>query len=389
MMPSTTFFARPGSGARAHSDETAQRKARSDGRLTEALALLSPDERKKVVDGIIPAVLTELKKTPAPAAPGQPPPVDTSFPFKDAAFAMLTYDKAILIADDQSRKAVTDALIDWSVHDFDRRLDNTAQMFGMEQSCARSGPAVKGSRRSSPSTRRSSIGSPAWCPSWVPATKEAASTKLVELAKYTTSQTWVDKTKPAVEEATAPPRSARRQRNSPPKSPNTRTKRWSRCFASIKKVGTRPAVDLLPGFRGGQKPKRKRRQAAVAALEGRLDRNNAGTSKRSCSRRGGRHARQRARSRFPAVGEMPREQVIGKLFGLFGAKRWKCDGPRQGGSAHVDDHPVGRVHKPPSVRAGPRFRHDRAAFVRAGHRPDEAEGQQVAARRGPSLLERR
>src|SRR5258708_13318812 len=59
--------------------------------------------------------------------------------------AILTYGKAVIVSDDAARKQITDALISWSQHDFERRLDNTSQMFGMEQMMRTIGaPAVKG-----------------------------------------------------------------------------------------------------------------------------------------------------------------------------------------------------------------------------------------------------
>ena len=115
------------------------------GRLTEALALLSPDERKKLTDGVVPAVVAEMKKPVSAPQPGSRLLSIPSYPYKNAAFAMLSYDKAVLIADDRTRKTVTDALVEWSLQDFDHRLDNTAQMFGMEQVMRAIGaPAVKG-----------------------------------------------------------------------------------------------------------------------------------------------------------------------------------------------------------------------------------------------------
>ena len=117
---------------------------------------------------------------------------------------MLTYDKAVLVADDAARKQLTDALIDWSQHDFDHRLTNSTQMFGYEQMMRAIGaPAVKPlpaliTQRFDEfrSHRVAGIAELGDQP-----TKEATAAKLVDLAKYTGSQPWIDKTKPLVEEA--------------------------------------------------------------------------------------------------------------------------------------------------------------------------------------------
>src|SRR5262245_38159917 len=80
-------------------------------RLVESLALLAPDDRKKIIDGMVPTLVGEMNKPPPTAPAGQAVPPDPSYAYKDAAMAMLTYDKAVLVSDDNARKQVTDALI--------------------------------------------------------------------------------------------------------------------------------------------------------------------------------------------------------------------------------------------------------------------------------------
>jgi len=172
-------------------------------RLVESLALLPPDDRKKIIDGMLPQLIAEMSKPPPTAPPGQAVPPDPSYAYKDAAMAILTYDKAVLVSDDNARKQLVDALISWSQHDFDRRLDNTTQMFGMEQMMRALGPsAVKGlaSLITLDSTKYDRIASMV-AEQGDQATKEATAAKLVDLAKFTASQAWIDKNKPAVEEA--------------------------------------------------------------------------------------------------------------------------------------------------------------------------------------------
>ena len=45
------------------------------------------------------------------AAPGQPVPADPSYAYKDAAMAMLTYDKAVIVSDDGVRKQAYDVFM--------------------------------------------------------------------------------------------------------------------------------------------------------------------------------------------------------------------------------------------------------------------------------------
>ena len=152
--------------------------------------------------------------------------------------AMLTYDKAVLVADDAARKQLTDALIDWSQHDFEHRLDQLARRCsGYEQMMRAIGaPAVKPlpALITPDSTKFDRIASLVSELGDQP-TKEATASKLVELAKYTGSQAWIDKTKALVEEAnkaskiTATPaqlqaaaRAVPKKRRSPRSSPPSR-----------------------------------------------------------------------------------------------------------------------------------------------------------------------
>ena len=71
---------------------------------------------------------------------GQPAPIDSSFAYKDAAIAILTYEKAVLVTDDSSRKAAhrrADRLVATRLRP---SLGDAAQMFGMEQMMRSIGP---------------------------------------------------------------------------------------------------------------------------------------------------------------------------------------------------------------------------------------------------------
>lgn len=295
--------------------------------LVDALSTLSPDERKPLVAGMAPSLISEIKKAPPPTVPNQPPPVDTSYPYKDAVVALLTYDRAVLVSDDAQRKALTDALIDWSQHDFEHRLDNSTQMFGIEQMMRAIGaPAVRGlpSLITADSTKIDRIASLV-SELGDDATKTAAAMKLVEVAQYTSSQAWVDKTRPSIEEA---------NRASGQKDVSAarlaiqiaqyQDETLTRIFAALKKVGTRPAVDYCLSFAADKTQPEKRRQAALAALEGRIDKNNPKDIERVLELATSDDTPDGVRDlAFQRVGEMPREQVIGKLYALFNRGKWK------------------------------------------------------------------
>jgi hypothetical protein len=244
-------------------------------RLVDCLAQLSPEERKKLIDAMLPEILKQMKAPPPTAPAGQPVPPDQSYAYKDAAMAMLTYDKAVLVSDEASRKQLTEALIDWSQHDFEHRLDNTTQMFGLEQMMRTVGaPAVKGLPALINENAKYDRIASLVAELGEQQTKQATAAKLVDLAKSTGSQAWLDKTKPQIEEA-----NKASKLNPTPEQLKKQLEQYqeealTKIFASIKKVGTKPAIDYCISVASDKTLSEKRRQAALAAIEGRLDRNS-------------------------------------------------------------------------------------------------------------------
>jgi hypothetical protein len=295
-------------------------------RMVESLASLAPDERKKVIDGMIPTMVAQMKQAVPTAAAGQPAPADPSYPYKDAAIALLTYDKAVLVSDDGARKQLTDALIDWSQHDFDRRLTNSTQMFGMEQMMRSIGaPAVK------PLPALITLDSVNYdrIASLVAelgdqATKEACATKLVELAKFTGSQAWIDKNRAITEQANKESKLTVTPAQLQAQVTQYQEESLNKVFAAIKKIGTRPAVDYCLSVAMDKSQPEKRRQAALAALEGRLDRNNPSDVDKVLALAGAEDTPDSVKDlAFQRVGEMPRDVVVGRLYPMFATKKWK------------------------------------------------------------------
>jgi len=240
--------------------------------------------------------------------------------------ALLTYDKAILVADDKARKQLTDAMIDWSQHDFERRVDNSTQMFGMEQMMRSIGASgVKGlpALITPDSTKFDRIAAMV-AELGDQQTKEAGAQKLVELAKYTASQTWMDKTKPSLEEANKASKIVTNPQQFQAQLTQYQDEALNKVFAAIKRIGTRPAVDYCLTIASDKSQGEKRRQAALAALEGRLDRSVPGDVEKILAIASADDCPDSVRDlAFQRIGEMPREQVIGKLYSMFGAKKWK------------------------------------------------------------------
>ena len=294
--------------------------------LTDALGSLSPDERKKIVGGMVPTLQAEMKKAPPAAQAGATAAPDPSIPFKDAAFAILTYDKATLVADEGDRAKVSEALASWCTSDFERRIDNSSQMYGVEQvmrslgaGAAKALPALitlDSQKFDRVASLVAEVGDPA--------TKDAAAQKLVDLAKFTASQAWLDKMKPVIEQADRDAKATVTAAQLQTQLAQYQDDALTKVFASIKKVGGRPAIEYCLVFAADKAQNEKRRQAAVAALEGRLDRSNPADVQRILALAAADDTPDSVRDlAFQRVGEMPREQVVGKLFDLFAAKKWK------------------------------------------------------------------
>jgi len=156
------------------------------------------------------------------------------------------------------------------------------------------------------------------------ATKEATAAKLVDLAKFTASQAWIDKNKPAVEEANKASKINPTPDQLKAQLTQYQDEALTKAFAAIKKVGTRPAVDYCLSVATDKTQSEKRRQAALAALEGRLDRNRPGDVDKVLALASADDTPDSVRDlAFQRVGEMSRDQVVGKLYPLFTSKKWK------------------------------------------------------------------
>ena len=175
------------------------------GIMVDALAGISPETRQVIVASLVPDIIAELKKPPPVAQANQASPPDPSFPYKDAAYAMLTSDKTVIIADEALKQQLKTALIDWSIADFEHRLDNRSQAFGMEQLLRYIGaPAVAGlpklmtrdaKRLDQMATLVAELGDQK--------TKEAASAQLVAIAQYVMSDEWTKIKEPELKAANA------------------------------------------------------------------------------------------------------------------------------------------------------------------------------------------
>lgn len=302
--------------------------------LVTALAELPPAEREEIIRRLIPLLIEEITRPVPQAQAGQPAPKDPSFPFKDAAFALLTHETA-LISQEADRRRLKEALAAWCVADFNQRVDESSQMFGVEQ-------VLKHLKEDGvrplptllvPEAKKIPLLAKLVADLGDAPTKIAASERLVAIAREVSSDAWKQKKAPAVQKAneeaglkkvTADQFQAQLDAY--------QDEELNRVFGAMKSVGQLPSVEYLLEFAANEKEVSKRRALALAALETNIVSCQPG----SCDQRTLGHidtvlkiaraqdtpddVRDQAMRR---LGEMPRKLIIDKLYELMTHEKWK------------------------------------------------------------------
>jgi len=296
-------------------------------RMIEAMAQLSPEARRMMVAGMVPTLVDEMGKPPPVAAAGGQIPPDLSLPYKDAAFALLSHDKTVLVADEEQKQKISGALINWIVADFEHRYDNASQMYGVEQVVRFLGaPAARPlPKLITTDSRKISDLAKLISENGDQAAKEEASVKLVEVAKNTVDQAWIDKLRPILEEANRAQKLAPTPDQFKAQLEKAQDEQLERVFGAMRKVGGRAVVEYCIEFAGNAKQSEDRRVRALAAIEGNFDHKNVKDSERILVLAAADETPDKVRDlAFMRVGEMPRDKVIGKLYEIFtSAKRWQ------------------------------------------------------------------
>jgi hypothetical protein len=312
---------KPRAGRRVGIIGTPQREG-----MVDTLAQVSPEARQNIVAALVPAIIAELKKPPPVAQAGQPSPPDASYPYKDAAYAMLTLDRTVIIADEAMKQTLRQALIEWAMADFEHRLENRTQIFGMEQLLRYLGPesVIALPKLMTREARKLDQMAALIQELGDPKTKDLGSAALVAIAKYVTSEDWTKNKKPELQAANAASKLEPTEAQFKAQLSQYQDEDLFRVFASMKRVGGRPCIDFLLTFAAQKDQGEKRRQAALAALEGRLDRANPDDTKRIVEIASQPDAPDVVLDQaFRRIGEMPRDQVVGELYKLFRSEKWK------------------------------------------------------------------
>ena len=296
------------------------------GVMVEALGQVSAQSRQAIIASLVPALIAELAKSPPAAQAGQASPPDGSFPFKDAAYAIMTQKEPALIGDETLKQSLKVALIDWAMADFEHRSENRTQSYGMEQLLRlfQSEAVVKLPQLMTRDAKRLDQMASLVSELGDAKTKEAGSKALVAIAKYVVSDEWTKAKKPELQAANAASKLEPTEKQFQAQLVQYQDEELFRVFGSMKKIGGRPAVDFLLNFSAKKDQSEKRRQGALAALEGRLDKSNADDIKtilEIASQDGAPDGV--LDNAFRRIGELPREVVAAKLFELFKTDKWK------------------------------------------------------------------
>lgn len=294
-------------------------------RLVDTLAEIAPEQRAPIMAGLVPSVAAELKKPPPTAQAGQPAPPDPSFAFKDAAYAMLTYEKSVLVSDDAQKAQLKQVLIEWAIADFERRLENRKQSYGMEQLLRYLGSeSVVGLPKliNRDSRNLDKIAGLVADLGSTP-TKEAASAALVEVSKHVLSDEWIKITTPMLEATNKTSGIKTDAEGFKGQLTQFQDEQLLRVLGSLRRVGGRPAVDFCLGLASDPKAAAKRRVAALAAVELRLDSKNPDDVKRIFDIAMSDAPAEVLDLAFARIGEMPRKDVVDRLYEAFKTDKWK------------------------------------------------------------------
>ncbi len=286
---------------------------------------LAPETRARVLADVIPRIIEELRKPPPAPTQGDKAVVDESFRYKDAAFLLLTYDKTQLISDAGLRKQLEAALVDWAIADFERRLSDRNQAFGMEQLLRHIGPSAVVGVPNLMGRKARNLGKMATLVAKIgdQATKEHAGAKLVEVAKYIASDQWREEKLPDLKNANRRGGYDPGEKELKTQLDNYQNETLIRVFGSMKKVGGPAVVEFGLKVAEDKKQSKKRRQAALAALEGHIDKKNTKVLDRLLAIAKSNAPGEVKDQAFRRIKELPRDATAAKLYAFFELEDWK------------------------------------------------------------------
>lgn len=294
--------------------------------LVGALESLPPAERERIVTEIVPKLEEAMKAPPPKAQAGQPAPPDPSFPYKDAAFALLTHSEGALVQSEENKTRLRTALTDWCMTDFAERMDDSSQLYGMEQVLRELGAqgVARLPEQIDASAKKIDKMADLIADLGNEDAKLRAAKRLAAVAAEVDSEHWVKQKAPLVEAANKASKLNPTPDQFKAQLDQYQEEELLRVFASMKKVGGAPVVDFLLKYTQNKDKPEKRRAAALAALEGNINKNSPEQVKAVLDIASAADTPDSIRDiALRRVGELPRAQVIDRLYGLFSNDNWK------------------------------------------------------------------
>ena len=324
-------------GRSSYKDEDGESR---DGALASCSRGRAPADRRRHGAELI----KEIQQPPPPrTAEGRRPARSRRIPFKDAAFAMLVHEPP-LVTNEKTRKATSSAaLTQWAQTDFEDRIENGSQQFGLEQMMRFLGaPSVK----TLPSiiNENSTQDRPHRRPHQRRRRRrheaQGAREALVALAKQIDSKDWLDEQTHArrgVERAQQ--HQGRRRRRSPVRSSKYPGAELTEEVFPAMKQRRRPPVDRLPLHVRAPTRRQHRRapQARARRARGprRQEQPDATSSASSRSPRDDDTPGRGSRRRVPAHGRAP--EGADRPEALHALRAEEVEGPLGRGATRPQD----------------------------------------------------
>ena len=291
--------------------------------LLAVLSSLDKDERVRIVTLMLPSIETGMKLPPADRVTRR---ADESYPYKDAAHALLTHDKGSLVTNEEVRRRLESAISDWVAVDFAGRMDEPSQIYSMDQVLRYLGSRgvkrlpeliVPGATKLDRIAEFVSELADA-------STKLQASENLVAVANHVTSAKWLAERAPIVQKANQESKLNPTEKQFKEQLESYQDEELIRLLSTMKKIGGRPVVNYLLAFASTATNSDKRRIAAVAALEGNIDRSDPKQVETLFALAGAESMPDGVRDLvIRRVSELPKKLVISRLYGLFASDNWR------------------------------------------------------------------
>jgi hypothetical protein len=294
--------------------------------VEETLVEMPPAQRDKIVEDLIPRIIAELRKPPPAPAQGGKSVADPSFTYKDAAYMMLTFDKTQIITNQAKKKELMGALTEWAMADFERRLNDRNQTYGMEQLLRQIGPSsvVGLPKLMTKESRNLSKIADLVARLGDKETKELASRQLVDVMKHVVSEPWRKEHEEQLKQANLKAQLEPTEEQFKRQLAEFQDEEVTRVFASMKAVGGKAVVEYCLGIAADKGQDKKRRQASLAALEGHIDRDDAKQIDALFAIAKTADLPPEVTDQvFRRIKELPRDKAAERLYDFFKSTDWK------------------------------------------------------------------